>query len=246
MRIAIVADIHSNLDALETVFRHAEEQKALEQVWCLGDTVGYGPEPNACLALLRRHNALTVPGNHDLAAIGLLSTEDFNPDAAAAAAWTALQIAPDERAYFESLPHVVRQGEFTLVHGSLRWPIWEYLYTPEVAVAHLELQETPYSVVGHTHVPLLVKEDQSSPDGCLLTYLEDGTALELRDRRLVINPGSVGQPRDGDPRTSYAIYDDTERTVTVHRLEYDIAATQQKMEAAGLPAWLIRRLSRGR
>ncbi len=111
---------------------------------------------------------------------------------------------------------------------------------------HLELQETPYSVVGHTHVPLLVKEDQSSPDGCLLTYLEDGTALELRDRRLVINPGSVGQPRDGDPRTSYAIYDDVERTVTVHRLEYEIAATQKKMEKVGLPAWLVRRLSRGR
>ncbi|OHD76557.1 MAG: hypothetical protein A2V99_16590 [Spirochaetes bacterium RBG_16_67_19] len=246
MRIAIVADVHSNLDALETVLRHAEEQKALEQVWCLGDTVGYGPEPNACLALLRRYNALTVPGNHDLAAIGLLSTEDFNPDAAAAAAWTALQIVPDERTYLENLPHVVRQGEFTLVHGSLRWPIWEYLYTPEVALAHLELQETPYSLVGHTHVPLLVKEDQGSPDGCLMNYLEDGTALELRDRRLVINPGSVGQPRDGDPRTSYAIYDDEARTVTVHRLEYDIAATQQKMAAAGLPAWLIRRLSRGR
>src|SRR3972149_11381937 len=220
MRIAIVAHVHSNLEARETVLRHAEEQKALEQVWCLGGPVGSGPEPTAALPLLRRHNALTVPGNHDLAAIGLLSTEDFNPDAAAAAAWTALQIAPDERTYLESLPHGVRQGEFTLVHGSLRYPIWEYLYTPEVAVAHLELQETPYSVVGHTHVPLLVKEDQSSPDGCLLTYLEDGTALELRDRRLVINPGSVGQPRDGDPRTSYAIYDDTERTVTVHRLEY--------------------------
>jgi diadenosine tetraphosphatase ApaH/serine/threonine PP2A family protein phosphatase len=246
MRIAIVADVHSNLDALETVFRHAEKQKALEQVWCLGDTVGYGPEPNACLALLRSHNALTVPGNHDLAAIGLLSTEDFNPDAAAAAAWTALQITPDERTYFESLPHVIRQGEFTLVHGSLRWPIWEYLYTVEVALAHLGLQETPYSLVGHTHVPLLVKEDQGSPDGCLMNYLEDGTALELRDRRLVINPGSVGQPRDGDPRTSYAIYDDEARTVTVHRLAYDIAATQQKMAAADLPAWLIRRLSRGR
>src|SRR4030043_2254 len=124
------------------------------------------------------------PGHPTAGALGLLSTEDFNPDAAAAAAWTGLQIAPDERAYFESLPHVVRQGEFTLVHGSLRWPIWEYLYTVEVALAHLELQETPYSVVGHTHVPLLVKEDGSSPDGCLLTYLEDGTALELRDRRL--------------------------------------------------------------
>jgi predicted phosphodiesterase len=246
MRIAIVADVHSNLEALETVLRHAEEQKALGRVWCLGDTVGYGPEPNACLALLRRLDAVTVPGNHDLAAIGLLSTQDFNPAAAAAAAWTAAQIVPDERLYFESLPHVVRQGDFTLVHGSLRWPIWEYLYTPEVALAHLALQETPYSVVGHTHVPLLVKEDKDSPDGCQLHHLENGTALELRDRRLVINPGSVGQPRDGDSRTSYAVYDDHERTVTVHRLEYDIAATQKKMATVNLPDWLIQRLSRGR
>jgi len=246
MRIAIVADVHSNLEALEVVLRHAEEQKALEQVWCLGDIVGYGPDPNACLALLRRHNALTVPGNHDLAAIGLLSTEDFNPDAAAAAAWTARQLAPDERLYFESLTHVIPQGDFTLVHGSLRWPIWEYLYSPAVALAHFERQETPYSLVGHTHVPLLVMEDDDSRDGCQMNYLEDGTAVELGDRRLVINPGSVGQPRDGDPRTSYAVYDVDARTVTVHRLEYDIAATQQKMTGAGLPAWLIRRLSRGR
>jgi predicted phosphodiesterase len=246
MRIAIVADVHSNLEALEVVLRHAEGQKALEQVWCLGDIVGYGPDPNACPALLRRYNALTVPGNHDLAAIGLLSTEDFNPDAAAAAAWTARQLAPDERLYFESLTHVIRQGDFTLVHGSLRWPIWEYLYSPPVALAHFERQETPYSLVGHTHVPLLVLEDDDSRDGCQMHYLEDGTAVELGDRRLVINPGSVGQPRDGDPRTSYAVYDIDARTVTVHRLEYDIAVTQQKMESAGLPAWLIRRLSRGR
>jgi len=246
MRTAILADVHSNLEALETVLHHAEEQKALEKVWCLGDIVGYGPEPNVCLALLRRYEPVTVPGNHDLAAIGLLSTEDFNPDAAAAAAWTAIQIVPDERAYLEGLPHVIRQGDFTLVHGSLRWPIWEYLYTPEVALAHFERQETPYSLVGHTHVPLLVKEDAASPDGCLMHHLEEGTAVKLGDRRLIINPGSVGQPRDGDPRTSYAVYDDDERTVTVYRLEYDIAGTQEKMAAAGLPAWLIRRLSRGR
>jgi len=246
MRIAILADVHSNLEALEVVLRHAEQQKALEHVWCLGDIVGYGPEPNACLALLRRHNALTVPGNHDLAAIGQLSTEDFNPDAAAAAAWTAQQLAPDERLYFESLPQVVRQGDFTLVHGSLRWPIWEYLYSPAVALAHFERQETPYSLVGHTHVPLLVSEDDDSRDGCQMHYLEDGSAVKLGGGKLVINPGGVGQPRDGDPRTSYAVYDDEARTVTLHRLEYDIAATQKKMEAAGLPAWLIRRLSRGR
>ena len=246
MRVAIVADVHSNLEALEAVLRHAEGEGALEQVWCLGDIVGYGPDPGACLALLRRYSLSCVPGNHDLAAIGLLPTDDFNPDAAAANAWTARQLAPDERLYLESLPHVIRQGDFTLVHGSLRWPIWEYLYSSEVAQAHLQRQETPFSLVGHTHVPLLVVEDERSPERCQMCYLEDDTAFELGDRRLIINPGGVGQPRDGDPRAAYAVYDDEALTITLHRLEYDIAATQQKMAAAGLPRWLIQRLNLGR
>jgi len=246
MRVAIVADVHSNLEALEAVLRHAEGEGALEQVWCLGDIVGYGPDPSPCLALLRQYGAVCVPGNHDVAAIGLLPTDDFNPDAAVANAWTARQLAPDERLYLENLVHVIRQGDFTLVHGSLRWPIWEYLYSPEVAQAHLQRQETPFSLVGHTHVPLLVVEDERSPEGCQMYYLEDGTAFKLGDQRLIINPGGVGQPRDGDPRAAYAVYDDEALTITLYRLEYDIAATQQKMAAAGLPRWLIQRLSLGR
>ncbi len=246
MRIAILADVHSNLEALETVLRHAEQQRALEQVWCLGDIVGYGPDPGPCLALLREHAALGVPGNHDLAAIGLLSTEDFNPDAAAANVWTTRQLGVDERLYLEGLPHVLRLGDFTLVHGSLRWPIWEYLYSADVALAHFQRQETPYSLVGHTHVSLLVVEDEGSPEGYQMRYLEDGATVELGESRLIVNPGGVGQPRDGDPRAAYAVYDEEARTVVLHRLEYDIAATQRKMEAAGLPPRLIRRLSMGR
>ena len=253
MRIAIIADIHSNLEALEAVLHHAEGEKALDQVWCLGDVVGYGPDPGACLALLRRYDPLCVPGNHDHAAIGLLPTDDFNRDAAAAAHWTASQLAPDERLYLENLPHVLEEGDFTLVHGTLRWPIWEYLYSPESAVAHFQRQQTAFSLVGHTHVPMAVleapsagRQDERSGEDCQMYHLEDGSTVKLGGQRLVINSGSVGQPRDGDPRTSYAVHDTAARTVTLHRLEYDFAATQKKMEAAGLPRWLIERLSVGR
>jgi len=245
VRIAIIADVHSNLEALETVLRHAEAENALGQVWCLGDIVGYGPDPVACLALLRRFDLRCVPGNHDHAAIGLLPTDDFNRDAAAAAHWTAGQLSPEERHYLENLPHVVQEGDFTLVHGTLRWPIWEYLDSPDAALAHLQRQQTPFGLVGHTHVPMLVVEDERTKEGCQMHYLEDGTTVDLADKRLVINPGGVGQPRDGDCRASYAVCDADARTVTLHRLEYDIAATQEKMEAAGLPHWLIYRLSIG-
>ena len=243
--IAIIADVHSNLEALEAILRHAEEGNALGQVWCLGDIVGYGPDPAACMALLRRFDLRCVPGNHDHAAIGLLPTDDFNRDAAAAAHWTAGHLSPEERQYLESLPHVVQEGDFTLVHGSLRWPIWEYLDSPDAALAHLQRQQTPFGLVGHTHVPMLVVEDDKAKEGCQMYYLGQRTTVELADKRLVINPGGVGQPRDGDHRASYAVYDADARTVTLHRLEYDIAATQKKMEAAGLPRWLIYRLSIG-
>ena len=245
MRIAIIADVHSNLEALEAVLRHAEEENALGQVWCLGDIVGYGPDPTACIARLRRFDLRCVPGNHDHAAISLLPTDDFNRDAAAAAHWTAGQLSPEERQYLESLSHVVQEGDFTLVHGSLRWPIWEYLDSPDAALAHLQRQQTPFGLVGHTHVPMLVVEDEKANEGCQMHYLQDGATVKLADERLIINPGGVGQPRDGDRRASYAVYDADARTVTLHRLEYDIAATQRNMEAAGLPRWLIYRLSIG-
>ena len=266
MRIAIVSDVHANLAALEAVLRHAEGQGARDGLWCLGDTVGYGPEPGECIARLRGLGATLVAGNHDRAATGKIGTEEFNPDAATAARWTARQLDGDERQYLDSLPEVVRltagrdrslkaappegslqEGEFTLVHGTLRWPIWEYLYSYEVAQGHLQRQQTPFGLVGHTHVPMLVLEGEEFPNGCEMYFLEDGTKSKLeRRRKLVLNPGGVGQPRDGDPRASYAVYDSDEETVTIHRVEYDIAATQKLMEAAALPRWLIDRLSVGR
>jgi len=247
MRIAIISDVHSNLAALEAVLRHAQAQRALDGLWCLGDTVGYGPQPRECLRRLQEAGARMLVGNHDLAAIGQLPVEDFNPDAATAALWTGRQLGPEERQLIAGLPQVVEEGQFTLVHGTLRWPVWEYLYSYDAARGHLERQQSPFGLVGHTHVPMLVVEGPEFQQGCELYYLEDGATVELKgEGRLVINPGGVGQPRDGDPRASYAVYDSEAATITIHRVEYDIADTQKLMVAAGLPRWLIDRLTVGR
>jgi diadenosine tetraphosphatase ApaH/serine/threonine PP2A family protein phosphatase len=249
MRIAIVSDVHANLAALEAVLRHAEAACAISAIWCLGDTVGYGPQPSECVARLRELGATLVAGNHDRAATGQMGVEEFNTDAATAALWTRDHLEEDTAAYLDSLPEVTQdpQREFTLVHGTLRWPLWEYLYSYEAARAHLERQETPFSLVGHTHVPMLAAEGAEFEHGCEMYYLEDGQSVPLPDdRKIVLNPGGVGQPRDGDPRAAYALYDADARTVTVHRVEYDIGATQALMETAGLPRRLIDRLSVGR
>jgi len=274
MRIAIVSDVHANLAALEAVLRHAEAVGPIDAIWCLGDTVGYGPQPSQCVARLRGLGATAVAGNHDRAATGKMGVEDFNANAATAALWTRDHLEEDAAAYLNALPEVAyvspSQGrslkvappetalnaepkpgahaeEFTLVHGTLRWPLWEYLYSYEAARAHLERQETPFSLVGHTHVPMLAAEGAEYEHGCEMYYLDDGGRVPLPDdRKIVLNPGGVGQPRDGDPRAAYAAYDTDARTVTVHRVEYDIGATQALMETVGLPRRLIDRLSVGR
>ena len=262
MRVAIVSDVHSNLAALEAVLGHAEAGGPIDAIWCLGDTVGYGPQPGECVSRLRETGAVMVAGNHDRAGTGMMGVEEFNPDAATAALWTRDHLPRQEADFLNSLPEVTyatpgreaepSEAEFTLVHGTLRWPIWEYLHSYEAAQAHLERQQTPFSLVGHTHVPTLVVEGADFPQGCEMYYLEDGARVQLDQRsdggqrKLVVNPGGVGQPRDADPRAAYAAYDTGSATVTLHRVQYEIAATQKLMEAAGLPRWLIERLSVGR
>ncbi len=244
MRIAIVSDIHANLAAFRAVLAHAEEGGAPDALWCLGDTVGYGPQPNECLAELRSYQNRTIAGNHDLAACGKMGTDEFNQAAADAAKWTEGELSDEANGYLTGLPMIVEEGAFTLVHGSLRWPEWEYLLSGEQAQAQFELQKTPYSLVGHTHLPAVCQETEGSTPA--LRPAEDGEILELGDERWIINPGSVGQPRDGDPRASYALYDSDEATITFSRVEYDIAATQAAMEEAGLSRWLVERLAYGR
>ena len=244
MRIAIISDVHANLTAFRAVLAHAKHGGAIDGLWCLGDTVGYGPHPNECIAELRSYDNRTVAGNHDLAACGKMGTEDFNEAAASAAQWTEGQLSDDARSYLENLPMTVEEGDFTFVHGSLRWPEWEYLLSGEQAQAQFELQKTPISLVGHTHLPAVCAEDEAGPP--TLRPAGDGERLELGDGRWIINPGGVGQPRDGDPRASYAVYDSEDASITFSRVEYDISATQKSMEEAGLSQWLIERLAYGR
>jgi diadenosine tetraphosphatase ApaH/serine/threonine PP2A family protein phosphatase len=245
MRLAVVSDVHSNLAALEAVLHHAEGENALDELWVLGDLVGYGPQPSECLALLRRYELRVVAGNHDLAAVGSIDTRDFNAAAATANRWNALQLGDQEKDFLRGLPRKLVLNAVSLVHGSLRGPVWEYMLSIDAALAQFRLMTTPFSLVGHTHVPLLFEEGRGGgePEASLL---QDGEVLELGDTRLIINPGGVGQPRDGDPRAAYAVYDVEAATFTFHRVQYDIARTQQAMTDADLPPKLIERLSHGR
>jgi predicted phosphodiesterase len=164
MRVLIVSDIHANLAAFDAVLRDAAAGGTIDAVWCLGDSVGYGPQPAECIARLREMAAFWVAGNHERAATGAITTEDFNPDAALAANWTASRLDDDLCAVLDALPEVARQGDFTLVHGTLREPIWEYLYSEEAAQAHLALQETPFGLVGHTHIGRGLPGRRRGPD----------------------------------------------------------------------------------
>jgi predicted phosphodiesterase len=247
MRIIVVSDIHANLVALEAVLSHAAAGGSIDAVWCLGDSVGYGPQPSECIRRLQEMDAIWVAGNHERAATGAIGVEDFNSDAAAAALWTMDRLSEKETARLDALPEVSRVDGCTLVHGTLRWPIWEYLVSRETALGHLAMQETSVGFVGHTHVPAAAVQSEGREDDCELYRLGEGAVVEVPlAGKLVLNPGSVGQPRDGDPRASYAVYEPDERRIALQRVEYEINATQRLMMDAGLPRWLIERLSSGR
>ena len=243
MRIAILADIHSNLAAFEAVLEDLKTKGGFEKIWCLGDVVGYGPDPHQCIELLCQYDHLCVAGNHDWAAIGKMDTSDFNPVAAAASYWTTEQLTADDIKYLEGLPLDICQDDFTLVHGSPREPIWEYMLSAETARDNFACFETDFCLVGHSHVPL-VYESQGSM--VISSQFPEDASLKLGKNRLIINPGGVGQPRDGDPRASYALYDSEARILYHYRVEYDVLATQHKMDEQGLPLGLILRLSEGR
>jgi predicted phosphodiesterase len=242
MRIAVLSDIHGNLPALEAVLAAL---KPYDAVWELGDIVGYGPQPDEVVARLVTEGATGVRGNHDSAAIGLLDTDAFNDDARTAVEWTADRIQPGTRDWLAALPLRVDSSPFTLVHGSPRDPTWEYVYSAGVARANMPLFETPYCLVGHTHVPLVFRQRSRVES----LGVREGTTFALGAERLIINPGSVGQPRDGDPRASAMLIDtdagDGAGTLEWHRVEYPIGQTQELMEQAGLPRRLAARLQFG-
>jgi len=241
VRIAVLSDIHANLVALDAVL---DALGAVDAIWQLGDVVGYGPEPDAVVDRLRERGAVGVRGNHDAAALGGPEIEYFNPDARRAMEWTRRTIGPATRRWLAALPERLIEAPFTLVHGSPRDPIWEYVTTAPVARRNLEALETPWGLHGHTHLPSVFRDDDGRTE--LLTP-SDRSSLDLDERRLLVNPGSVGQPRDGDPRASALILelDGEVVTATWHRVAYHIAATQARMRRFGLPSRLVERLDYG-
>jgi diadenosine tetraphosphatase ApaH/serine/threonine PP2A family protein phosphatase len=240
MRLAVLSDIHANLAALDAV---RGDLPHVDELWVLGDIVGYGPQPNEVIAALQEMGARSVMGNHDGAAIGQVNVGWFNPDAARAIAWTAEVIDENARAYLATLPEMRREGELTAVHGSPRDPTWEYISDAGVAGANLASFDTRLCLHGHTHVPIVYRADDGSAQAVLAL---PGAPVAVETGRLLVNPGSVGQPRDGNPAASYLVMDTAAQTAQFHRVTYDVAATQRLMRDAGLPPRLAERLSYGR
>jgi predicted phosphodiesterase len=226
MRICLLSDVHSNLPALDAVLAAAGP---VDAVWHLGDVVGYGPDPDDVVGRLRELGAIGVRGNHDAAACGGSEIDWFNPDARRAMEWTRSAISEDTRAWLTALPERRTEAGCALVHGSPREPLWEYVTSTSVARDNLRLLDVPLGLHGHTHVPAAWIDDG---DRVELVRGRPGQRLELGGRRALVNPGSVGQPRDGNPDASFAILDVEAGTVEWGR-------------AAGLPASLASRLRDG-
>jgi Predicted phosphoesterase len=245
MHYAILSDIHGNLVAFQAVLADIETRGGFDEIWCLGDVVGYGPEPHGCIELLRWHNHICVAGNHDWAAIGKIDISDFNPDAAQACRWTTAQLTEEDIDYLQGLPLSLKRGDFTLVHGSPSQPIWEYLLSVDDACDNFSYFDTKFCLVGHSHVPLIFEQDKAG--NCSGRKIPNGGEIRLNSesRRLIINPGGVGQPRDGDSRASYAIYDSDTQVIYHYRVDYDISITQKRMREYELPLSLILRLNYG-
>ena len=242
MRYLVISDIHGNLAALESVLEDAPD---FDELWCLGDLVGYGPKPNECIERVRSLPHTSLAGNHDWAALGKLDLSSFNAIARAANEWTQRQLTSSSRTYLGGLSPSLQRDDFALAHGSPREPVWEYIMDKSTACRNFEYFSTPVCLVGHTHVPVLFELDEES-QRCDARFPPLPEPLALGPRRAIANPGSVGQPRDGDPRASYAILDSDEMSWMFHRVSYPIEITQEQMRANGLPRRLIDRLEIGR
>ncbi|HVA31076.1 MAG TPA: metallophosphoesterase family protein [Gaiellaceae bacterium] len=241
MRVAVLSDIHGNLNALEAVLA-ALETGPPDELWCLGDLVGYGARPNECCRAIEAGASICLAGNHDLAVRGTIDLAEFSGDAGAAASWTRTVLSEEARSYLDRLQPEGSRADVALFHASARDPVWEYVLSDESAVATLELTEEPLVLVGHSHAALQI----ALHDGVLAGGLAPaGTEIDLRSGRALLNPGSVGQPRDGDPRAAYLILDLAARTASFRRVEYDVERTQEEIREAGLPDALAARLAFG-
>jgi predicted phosphodiesterase len=240
MRVAVISDVHANYHALEAVLDEIDAAH-VDAVWCLGDTVGYGPRPNDCCESVERRADVCLVGNHDLVVLGELTVSDFNDEAAAAALWTSQVLTQPSRTFLESLKPAGEADGADLFHASARDPVWEYVLTEEAARATLELSDADLVLVGHSHVALALTLDDSGVSGGLAS---GGAEYELNGRWL-LNPGSVGQPRDGDSRAAWLLLDLQRRFASFRRVAYSIEETQSEMRERGLPRALAARLEHG-
>lgn len=242
MRVAILSDIHGNRHALQSVLSAVDESR-VDEIWCLGDIVGYGAEPDACCELVRERVAVCLAGNHDLAVTGELATDDFARGAAVAADWTRETLAPEHLRWLETLRPSGEHGGVGLYHGSPREPVWEYVLDPLTATLSMDLQAAPVSLIGHSHVALsYFRPAGGDASG---SRRDRGDVVELVPGDWLLNPGSVGQPRDGDPRAGWLQLDLSDAVATWQRTPYDIAGAQSAIRHARLPESLADRLEYG-
>jgi predicted phosphodiesterase len=241
MRWAILSDIHGNLDAFQAVIEDLRDKK-VDRIAFLGDVVGYGAEPNECLALLESLTDWVVAGNHDYACVGLTDIEAFNPSARSAILWTRDHLLPESRDYLRRLSLTRRTEEMAFVHASPHQPEkWNYILCfPEAEEGFRSLTER-LAFMGHSHRPLILAKEKDSE----VRVIEEQEAVLVPGVRYLINVGSVGQPRDGDPQAAYGVYDETEKKYRLRRVGYDVPSAQKKILKAGLPRFLAQRLSRG-
>jgi diadenosine tetraphosphatase ApaH/serine/threonine PP2A family protein phosphatase len=243
MRAALLSDVHGNRHAFEAVLEDVA-QAGVDAVWCLGDLVGYGAEPNACVALARERCAVVLAGNHDLAVTGDISLEEFSRGAALAAHWTQSVIEEEHLAFLRGLSPQGQAEGIGLYHGSPRDPVWEYVLSSMLADLCLTAQPERLSFVGHSHVALSFSRDEGAAEASG-TPREPGEVADLTTGEWIMNPGSVGQPRDGDPRAAWLELDTTAWTAAWRRVPYDIEGAQAAIRAAGLPGSLADRLGYG-
>ena len=240
MRLALISDIHGNFPALEAVLAACDEA-GVDGIWCLGDVVGYGANPDECTQAVAERCETSLVGNHDLAVLGELDVSAFSPAAAAAVEWTRANCAPQTIEFLRGLSPSDESREVGLYHASPRDPVWEYVLYMDQAAECLRVQSERVSLIGHSHVALFFHEP-GGDDELRGSHAESGTRLEIGSGRWLLNPGSVGQPRDGDPRAAWLELDTDAWTATYHRVEYDIDRAAAAIEEAELPSQLARRL----
>jgi diadenosine tetraphosphatase ApaH/serine/threonine PP2A family protein phosphatase len=246
LRAAVLSDIHSNRHALEAVLT-AVDEAAVDQIWCLGDMVGYGAEPDACTALIRERCSTCLVGNHDLALLGALDISTFSEAAAAAVEWTRENVSEETLEFLGSLEPTASQNGVGLFHASPRDPIWEYVLSTDQAEAGFEVQEERVGLIGHSHIALFfVRAPDARPGYAQGAQAAEGAEIEIAEGDWLLNPGSVGQPRDGDPRAAWLELDTEQWLARYHRVTYDIEGAATAILDANLPSVLAERLQAGR